>query len=356
MSNNQLYSALKSFYFPERLDDIRLGQVPAPVHVRIKPTNLCNYSCWYCAYRTDALELGAGMSEADSLPTAKMFEIVRDIIEMDVKAVTFSGGGEPLLYKPLPDIITALGNAGVKISLLTNGANLQGRFADALGAHATWVRISMDGWDDASHAQARAAAPSDFSKIIANIDAFTRAAPQCVVGVSFIIGEANHRHIVDICQLLKTSGVQHVKVSAAVVANDRARNNAYHAPLLGPVRSQIKRAQALEDANFRIANHYHLMDTRFDKPYNGCPSAKLLTVIGADQSVYTCQDKAYTTEGCLGSIRNLSFKEFWFSDANRQRLQSINPRADCRHHCVSHAKNLNISEFLNLDHGHLTFA
>ena len=83
--------------------------------------------------------------------------------------------------------------------------------------------------------------------------------------------------------------------------------------------------------------------------------ARLLTVIGADAMVYTCQDKAYTNGGRLGSIRDRRFKEFWFSDENREALARLDPSRHCTHHCVAHAKNLMLTEFLSLDPEHARF-
>ena len=71
-----LYSPLKFFNFPDRLEALRRGTLAAPAHVRIKPTNKCNHGCWYCAYRTDDLKLGEDMDERDAIPPAKMAEIV----------------------------------------------------------------------------------------------------------------------------------------------------------------------------------------------------------------------------------------------------------------------------------------
>ena len=71
--------------------------------------------------------------------------------------------------------------------------------------------------------------------------------------------------------------------------------------------------------------------------------------------VYTCQDKAYTQSGMLGSIKEMSFKKFWFSEENRKNIYNLDPSKDCRHHCVSHQKNLAIVENLNVDLGHEVF-
>jgi len=47
------------------------------------------------------MQLGEDMDQKDQIPEDKMMEIVEDLVNMGVKAVTFSGGGEPFLYKPL---------------------------------------------------------------------------------------------------------------------------------------------------------------------------------------------------------------------------------------------------------------
>lgn len=355
MTGREIYSVLKSFYFPHRLQEIAHGKVPAPVHVRIKPTNRCNHDCWYCAYRAENLQLGEDMIEADSIPAAKMMEVVDDLIDMGVKAVTFSGGGEPTLYKPLPEVIARLGAGGIAIGCLTNGSNLKGRMAEALAAYGTWARISVDAWDDASYAAARGIRGDAFSRMLENVRAFVDRAPRCTVGVSFIIGEQNHRRVYHVCKMFKRLGVWHVKLSAVVVSNDLAANNAYHEPLRRSVAAEIARARRLEGDGFRIIDHYHALGDRFEKHYASCPSARLLTVIGADQAVYVCQDKAYTLSGLLGSIRDRSFKDFWFSAENRRRLDAIDPRRDCRHHCVTDAKNKAISNFLSLDQDHIGF-
>ena len=56
------------------------------------------------------------MVESDILPKEKALEIVEDLIDMKVKAVTFSGGGEPLIYKPLPDVIERLAGGGIRVA------------------------------------------------------------------------------------------------------------------------------------------------------------------------------------------------------------------------------------------------
>ncbi|WP_449419501.1 radical SAM protein [Phormidium nigroviride] len=349
------YSPLKFLQFHQHLQAMTEGYVLAPVHIRVKPTNRCNHKCWFCAYRTDDLALGGEMREQDSIPTEKMLALAHEFVEMGVKAVTFSGGGEPLLYKPLPEVIDILAAGGIRVAALSNGANLKGPMADAFAQHGTWIRISLDAWDDDSYVESRGARPHEFSRLLDNIKAFTDRDTKCVLGVSFIVTEENHRHIAEVCNLLKGCGVNHVKLSGAVVSNDVKGNNTYHESIKEEVARQIALAEHLVDETFALLNHYHDLEERFEKHYHSCPFLQFLTVIGADQNVYTCQDKAYTKSGRMGSIADRSFKDFWFSQENKSFLNTFNPHLQCHHHCVSHSKNLAIHEYLSLEREHSYF-
>ncbi len=354
-ATGQLYSNLKFAAFADRLDALREGRLAAPVHVRVKPMNRCNHDCWYCAYRKDNLQLGWDMDEKDVLPEAKMQEIVENFIEMGVKAVTFSGGGEPLLYKPLPETIARLASGGVKVASLTNGANLKGHVADAFAEHATWVRISIDAWDDASYAKQRHIKEGEFTRVVQNMADFSKRGGKCVLGISFIVDSNNCTHIYDVCSRFKDAGVNHVSLSGVVVDNAGPINNAYHAPFRATATAEIKRARGLEEAGFTIVDNYHELEERFDPDYHTCPSLQFQTIIGADQVVYTCQDKAYTQLGTLGSIKDRSFKDYWESEENRARIYSLDPSRDCHHHCVAHRRNLMLHEMLSIDSEHAAF-
>lgn len=350
-----VYSSLKLFKFQDHLKALAEKRVLAPVHIRIKPTNACNHRCWFCAYRADNLELGQDMSSRDSIPRKKMLEIVDDIVAMGVKAVTFSGGGEPLIYRHIVETVNRLGRGGVKVAALTNGAFLKGPVADAFARYGTWVRVSLDGWDDASLSRFRGVRAGEFGRIVSNMRAFARRRSKCVLGVCLIVSKENCGRILEFCRLMKRVGVDHVKLSGCVVSTDGRKNNRYHAPIKAKVRRQIEAAKKLVTSKFQILDHYHDLSERFDKSYTLCPYLQFLTVIGADCRVYTCQDKAYTKRGLLGSIEKRSFRKFWFSRENRKRLFAVDPSKSCDHHCVTHAKNLLIHDFLNVDWDHGDF-
>jgi MoaA/NifB/PqqE/SkfB family radical SAM enzyme len=351
-----VYNTYKALAFPDRIDALRENRLAAPVNIRLKPINHCNHDCWYCAYRVDNLKLGEDIDLKDVIPTEKMFEMAHDFIDMGVKAVTLSGGGEPLLYKPLPEIMELLSKGGVRIGALTNGSNLKKKVADAFADFGTWVRISLEGWDGRSYAKARGVSENAFDELMSNITAFAKRGSSCTIGASFIMGADNYKHIHEAISRLRDTGIHHVKLSGVVVSNDGAENNAYHRKLQPEISEQVERAKELSTDGFAVLDHYHLLDERFSREYETCPTIQFVPVIGADCKVYSCHDKAYTADGELGSIKDRSFKDFWFSEENRQKAFAINPKKDCPHHCADHLKNIALHEFLATDPEHVFFA
>jgi len=347
------YSSLKVFHYQDKLDSLpkENPEIKAPIHIRIKPTNVCNHNCWYCAYKVDNLQLGQDMVERDYIPEDKMMEIIDDIKDMGVKAVTFSGGGEPFTYRFFTQTIKKLIDYKIPFASLTNGSKLKGEIAELFAEHATWLRISIDGYDAQSYSEARSVKLTEFDKIINNMKNFV-AIPnrKCNLGVSFIIDEKNYTKIYEFSKLMKKTGVDSIKLSGCVVANDGKENNKYHEPFFEEAkRLSIKAKEELEDENFEVFDSYHYLEDKFDKEYNWCPYSQILPVIGADLNIYPCQDKAYNLDnGLVGSIKDISFKEFWFNEKNK--FFKINPSCHCQNHCVANDKNKMILDYLEVEH------
>lgn len=354
---NLLYTKMKIFHFKDKIDSLsrNIDGIMPPIHIRIKPTNVCNHRCRYCAYRSDNLQLGQDMAARDYIPKEKMLEIIDDLENMGVKSVTFSGGGDPFCYPYLLDALGALSKTKIKFASLTNGSRLSGELAEFFAKYGTWLRVSMDGWDDESYSYYRGVGNGEFTKIMNNIAGFKKLAGKCYLGVVIIVDKHNASHIYEFIKKLYTAKVNSVKVSPCIVSNDGKENNDYHRPFFEEVKKQTRKAiEDLTGRGFEIFDSYHALDDKFRKDYNWCPYLQILPVIGADLNIYPCQDKAYNLkEGLIGSIKNKRFNDFWFSD--KSKFFKIDPSRHCIHHCVANEKNKLILDYLNADEEHLGF-
>jgi MoaA/NifB/PqqE/SkfB family radical SAM enzyme len=352
-----LYTKSKIFHYQDKLDSLpkEVNTILPPIHIRIKPTNVCGHSCWYCAYKADNLQLGKDMIKKDMIPYEKMMEIIDDAIEMKVKAITFSGGGEPFLYPHLLDAVKKLATSPIQFASLTNGSKLEGEVAEVFAHHGTWVRVSMDGWDDESYVKYRRTKLGEYTKIMNNMRNFKKLGGKCYLGVSLIIDKDNAPYVYESLKKLKDVGVNSVKASPCIVSNNGKENGEYHKPFFDSVKEQIARANSdFAGSGFEIFDAYHELDLKFKKDYTWCPYLQILHVIGADLNIYPCQDKAYNLEeGLIGSIKEQRYKDFWMN--NKDKFFKINPSRDCNNHCVANTKNEMVLDYLDVDKDHMMF-
>ncbi|UCD54969.1 MAG: radical SAM protein [Candidatus Omnitrophota bacterium] len=352
-----VYAKMKIFHFKDKVDSLSItkDEILPPIQIRIKPTNVCNHNCSYCSYKIDNVQIGKDIVAKDRIPREKMMEIMDDIIDMQVECVTFSGGGEPFCYPYLLEAVKRLSSTPVKFATLTNGSKLDGELAEVFAHKATWLRVSIDGWDDESYSAYRGVPKGEFTKVIRNIENFKKYRGKCYLGACIVIDKKNASHVYELIARLKDSGIDSVKIAPSILSNSSTEINLYHKPIFEQVKREIAKASdELSEEVFEIFDSYHSQLEGFEKGYTWCPYLQILPVIGADLNVYSCHDKAYNLdEGLMGSIKNRRFKDFWLSDKNK--FFKIDPSRHCNHHCVVDMKNRLILDYLDADKGHLGF-
>ena len=118
---------LKSMDVPDRFGKIQ------PIHIQLNPTNVCNLSCSFCscAKRDKKIELKYEYLKG----------IMQDAALLGCRAVTITGGGEPLLYPKINELIHFLYNLNIQIGLVTNGTMFEKLDSGTL-KKITWIRIS----------------------------------------------------------------------------------------------------------------------------------------------------------------------------------------------------------------------
>ncbi len=349
------YSNLKIFAHARALNDIGEGKRVVPIYIRIKPTNLCNHKCYYCSYADSELGLRDSVNRKDQISWEKMQEIIADLADMGVKAVTFSGGGEPLVYPYIVEAMQKVLDAGIDLSIITNGQMLRDERAKVL-ARAKWVRVSFDSANAETYAKVRKLPLEAFDEVCDNIRRFSQIKQDnCELGINFVINHENANQVYDMAKMVKKLGVNHIKYAARVTKDLFA----YHEPFKQAVIEQLHRTkEELEDENFKVINKYEGdFDSAllFHRCYSKCYVNRIFTVIAADSKVYFCHDKAYVNDGVVGDLCNRSFKELWFAEDIIKRYQEFDAQKECNHHCVYDDRNELLNTFYSLDRNHINF-
>ena len=353
------YSDYKILHFEEKMNSFLKAEITAPIYVRIKPINLCNHGCFFCVYSTgfrvkdskDKIDhiisgMHQNMSEKDFIPYEKMQEIISNLNLMGVKAVTYSGGGEPLIYKHIVSAMEMTLSKNIDLSIITNGQRLDKDRAEVL-TNAKWVRVSMDYTSQEQMKEFRNVPFNYFDQVINNLKNFSRRKKaNCELAVNYIIHDKNYKNLYEFVKILKDCGVENVRLSPMWTPNFYE----YHKKISNEVEKEMSKIQNLIDASFTVNTTYNIVPNSshsIHRVYNKCFIMQTVPVIGADLNVYACHNKAYDDSGLIGSIKDKTFKELWFSEATKKFMQDFNPRRKCLHECSNDKKNILINEVLD---------
>lgn len=104
-----------------------------PINIEISPSHTCNASCPWCFYAGTHVKKNIGMMDTDLWRT-----LIKDLSQLKVKAITYTGGGEPTLHPDFPEMVQLGYELGLKQGLFTN-ALLTPKYDPFLFE---WIRVS----------------------------------------------------------------------------------------------------------------------------------------------------------------------------------------------------------------------
>ncbi len=354
MQQNE-YSDLKAVWHPEKLRAIREEIITPPIYVRIKPMNPCNHNCYNCVYDVGFSGIHSNMDRKSMIPKEKMQEILEDFNEMSVKAITYSGGGEPLIYPFITETLKKTLESKIDLSIITNGQELSGERAELLSS-AEWVRVSSNSCTPEVFNEIRKRPKAEFDKLINNIAGFAKSKkPFCSLGINFVVDVINHNQVYQAAKFYRDLGADNIKFTPSWSPNFQT----YHAPFKDFVVEQIARAsQDFSSSSFKINDTYEKdfeLTGNTQRTYDRCFYMQFTPAIGADCMVYLCHNKAYDSKGILGSIKDRSFKDLWFSEEVAEKFKTFDPKEYCKHQCTNDKKNLLIKAIMDSWGRHVNF-
>lgn len=304
------YSQLKPAWHLDRLLAMRRGKFVAPVHVQLVLSDLCNHDCDFCAYRisnglsTELFKTPETHNPNRRIDTDKAAEIIHDCAQLGVKAIQFTGGGEPTVHKDHLELFSIAQSLELDTALVTNGAKLDVRDPAVLAM--TWIRISVDAGTEATYCETRRVSPAHWRTVWSNIEQLARTYTG-TLGVGFVVTPHNYREIGACALRCKSAGVKSLRVGAVFSADGAGF---YVKPdgtsLIPEIREEISAAKTLyDDSSFEVIS---LFDRRVEDLWHGAPKhphcgyQRMTLYIGADLNLYRCCNTAYTPAGLIGNI------------------------------------------------------
>jgi len=354
-----IYSPFKAAHHLDRLEKLRKGELIMPTSVQIDPTNHCNHKCVYCFYRfCRNNKLNALFNEKDELPLERFESLFEEFVREGIKAVEFTGGGEPLMHPYFAEILRLANRNMLQTSLVTNGVllgKLFGYHEHGLLSSLVWLRISLDAFTKETYSKVHSTPPNNFDRAISNLKTCVNDFKKTVIGVSYMVNPLNYKETLDCAKMLKDLGVANIRLTIAYTP----QGIGLYKDIWDDVEKISRETKQLEDKNFKVFNfitsHLDNLDYKH-KGYDFCGYQHFTAIIGADGRVYPCCTLKYNASIDFGSIIGNTFKEVWFGDRRKNWLKIDHLAAVCnKNPCWFDNKNKFISYLIKDNPPHVNW-
>lgn len=230
-----------------------------PVHIQWMPTNRCNQNCSFCscADRNKSLEIDMPRSRA----------AIEQFAALGTQAVTITGGGEPMLYPHISELINCFVKNGIEIGLVTNGINYKTWDYGVL-SQIRWLRMSI-------HDE------YDFLNFDGKVETITKNLASVDVALSYVVGRMpDNNKINQALAVANKYELTHIRYVTAILA-----------------------AAPRDNDNISIANgidtHRAIFQPRekYETNNGDCWISLAKPVIAADGHIYPCCGVQYAKPG-----------------------------------------------------------
>ena len=341
-------------YYEKELRQFRQKQPVSLRRIQLDPVSFCNHDCGFCIYRYDRDEdMNALFNKKDMLPFYKLIEIFDDCVDLGVKAIELTGGGEPTLHPRFSEILPALHDRDIEIGLVTNGAwrnkDIDTNIENL--KNAVWVRFSLDAATRDTHRKTHVSMPGHFEKAIEIIRELSQPEHVVDVGISFIVQQLNYHELEDAVDLAEELGVKYIRIGGVVFEGERIDHIELCEEKHKDIELRIEKIRQ-EDRGVEIYDNFSTRSLIEFERYNEgdtCYYSHLATVIGADGKLYVCCVWKYRPEGVIDDLYEKRLLDIWREGALNKFYQRFDIANKCDR-CFLKPKNDHLHSLVNAEH------
>jgi uncharacterized protein len=265
----------KIYYYLDKVEKLDQGEFVGPVTCEIDPSNKCNLDCDFCMFEKYRKASG------ETLPWDIYEKLLSDLKTLDVRSITFTGGGEPLMNPRFNQMAGAARSMDFQIGLVTNGVLLNK--VEELESY-IFIRVSLDSHNAEDYKAVKGC--DHFDRVVENIRNAVRE--DTTIGISYVVSEENNKDLYKAEELACELGVDYIQIKPAYIN--------------GKIFT-----------DFEYPDGRPVIETKRFMPEDNtpCTIAALVGIVGADSNVYYCCQHRGKDLFTLGSLKEHSFTDLW---------------------------------------------
>ena len=319
----------KLMYHPKRVAEWQEKNDCYPIYVEIWLTNICNHKCIFCG-----LDWARG---TNTLKTDILLERIKEMAELGVKSICFSGAGEPLLHKDFAEIVEKTKKSGIDVSFSTNTVLFSEEKARQVLPYTSWIRFSVDAGSKKTHAKMHGTSESDFEKIIENLKNAVRIKKennyQTTLGVQFLLMEDNAQELLEFAELCKKIGVDNLQVKPYSQNPKSINKFSVDYSKFSELKEKLDK---ISSDNFKILFRVNRMESvSSSQDYDTCFGLPFFAIINEKGNVEPCHMYYDSPDFAYGNIYENSFKDIWTSKKRKLAIIKIKEKGihECKKGC-----------------------
>lgn len=331
MDNFRLDSHKLMYHVPT-LNQWLEGREIFPIYVELGLYGGCNHRCVFCAF--DYLKYKPGR-----LKESCFKKFLSEAAKGGVKAILFSGEGEPLLHPKAAELIAFAKKKKIDVALSTNGVFLDRLTSQKILPYLSWIRVSLNAGSAKDYALIHGTSAQDFQTVLDNLKNAVSIKKKnkysCVIGVQLILLPDNSKEVFNLARRLREIGVDYLAVkpfSRHPLSINNAYTDIYRENYI--FRNKLKK---YTNEDFEVIFRQYAFD-KIDaaKPYKRCLGFDFISHITSSGDVVPCNAFVGKKEFVLGNICKSSLSDILKSRKRKAILNKINRDWDinkCRKSC-----------------------
>ena len=339
------FSNNKIFFHTDRLCLAREGHITRPIVYELSLSGRCNCRCTYCCCSNYHGDQSLSKNDIDRLVSQ---------LKGSAKAVTITGGGEPLLNPHFSYCVKKMKAQGISVGVITNGLYMSKDIIDTIVRNASFIRISLDTVDPDSYEKLRGIRP-DFNKLKENMKLLAKQKLEdksaILIGAQIVYIDQNIAELEKTIRFVKSTGIDFIQIRPVdnIPGKNLERNYSFY-QLNQHSLDQL--AKKYSDNHFKtiinINKFLEYYSGSVTKKYSKCLGANFTASIGHDMNLYFCCAHLGNPHYSLGSIRENELEQLLFSERRRQLI--MEPCfADCQIQCRNHVLNNIMNDLVDMD-------
>jgi MoaA/NifB/PqqE/SkfB family radical SAM enzyme len=333
----------KLFEHLDRLHQLKTtGSTVAPINVEIDLSNRCSLGCEWChfAYTHTRGPLAGKRAKpqgstagGDLMDTALAKRIVVQLVDADVRSITWTGGGEPTLHPDFDDIVEFAWAWRISQGLYTHGGHITEKRAALLKETLTFVYVSLDA--ATAEAYKRDKGVNRFAAACEGVRRLVAAKGEAAVGVGFLVTENNWRDIPAMVELGRELGADYVQFRPTVLYDQEYPNApAENTYWMGLAIVELTKARNLNpDIVEADTVRFRQYQTWQGHGYQTCFWSTLQTCVTPNGKAWACVNKREHAAAEIGDLSVEAFADVW------ERHTAVPVTDDCRVMCRGHLAN-----------------